>query len=206
MTRSPSAGALAVRSASTTAANPPTSSRWSSRAPSGLVFEARTRTLSCPGRSVAAERGDLRAAQARAEGQRDDRAVLEAARRGRGAPPRWRPRPRGRSRSWPSRRARSGRRRRGRPRPGGRRPRGRGTKPRTGPTGRRRRGGCSGRGRRPPPRRCAPARRTRTRTASAAATGRGPQHARSGDPNEILTLGVCAAGDLRHETGCQPKT
>ena len=42
----------------------------------------------------------------------DDGATRRVARR-RGAPPRWRPPPRGRSRSSPSRRARSGRRRRG---------------------------------------------------------------------------------------------
>ena len=46
------AGSSAVRSASTARAKGPASSRRSSRRPEALVFEARTRTRSCPARAV----------------------------------------------------------------------------------------------------------------------------------------------------------
>ena len=87
-TRSAAAGSSAVRSASTARAKGPASSRRSSRRPEALLFEARTRTSSCPARAVGVmspqdEAGDLGPAQPGAERQRHDRGIAPAAARGR---------------------------------------------------------------------------------------------------------------------------
>ena len=88
-TRSAAPDSLAARSASTARAKGPASSRRSSRRPSVFVFEARTRTRSCPAHAVGVmssqtRGGDLGAAQPRAERQRHDRGVAPPAGRGGG--------------------------------------------------------------------------------------------------------------------------